>query len=129
MRADPIGVRTNAKKRTARLGENGKYYCGARHECACCNGFCGLTNGCNCDACMRLDVEARGLPQGHFVNRTGAICRLSEGKMYCGLKIGQKSFKWDGYCGPTNGPNCQACKILQLQAPVKYQAVWPPQPS
>lgn len=38
----------------ARLGESGKYYCGLRlgTRCACCDGFCGTTSGCNCFECM-----------------------------------------------------------------------------
>ena len=111
---DPLEIRTNANKRTSRIGSSGKYYCGGRiTKCACCNGFCWPTNGCNCAACMQLDIESRCLPKGCYVNREGAICRMSDGSMHCGRKIGDVSFRWDGYCGPTNGPNCKACRILQ----------------
>jgi hypothetical protein len=53
----------NAKGRNARLGENGKYYCGGPLEgpCDCCNGYCGPENGCNCSACMQLDIKMRCL--------------------------------------------------------------------
>ncbi len=122
---DPIGVKTNATLRMSRLGTSGKYYCGGRTiKCACCNGFCGPSNGCNCAACMKLDIEARGLPKGCYVNKEGGTCKMSEGKMHCGRKIGEVSFKWDGYCGPDNGPNCKACQILQMQTQDKYKEIW-----
>ena len=65
---------------------------------------------------MKLDV--RGLPCGTLVNRHGSTSSRSNqtGLFYCGMKVMVGVQGCDGYCGPTNGPNCQACKILQSQA-------------
>lgn len=48
----------NDKGREAKLGENGKYFCGGilGTNCMCCNGYCGPSNGCNCSSCMKLDI-------------------------------------------------------------------------
>ncbi|KAK9747383.1 Regulator of chromosome condensation (RCC1) repeat [Popillia japonica] len=49
---------------TARKGELGKYYCGLRVlTCACCDGICGPTNGCNCQPCQKLDAEEQNIKQ------------------------------------------------------------------
>ena len=37
-------------------------------KCACCNGECGPTNGCNCTYCMEVDIKQRKLKKGFFVN-------------------------------------------------------------
>ena len=70
---DPITAKVNSAGKNARLGSTGKYYCQGRLEGnCCCNGYCGPTNGCNCRACMQLDIETRGLPPGFWVNNEGA---------------------------------------------------------
>ena len=58
---DRIGKMVNGAGRAARLGASGKYYCAGRLEtkCSCCDGYCGPENGCNCTACMRLDIASR----------------------------------------------------------------------
>ena len=106
-----------------RSKENGKHYCGYRLDgprCNCCNGYCGPTNGCNCSSCMQLDIK--GLPRGTLVNRHGSTSSRSNetGQLYCGMKVMVGEPDCDGYCGPTNGPNCNACQILQSQANSRY---------
>ena len=113
---DPIASRLNSKQRTARLGVKGKYYCKGRTNCKnCCDGRCGPTDGCNCGACMELDIESRKLPKNYWVNRSGATCRRSSetNKVYCGRKTDLPHS--DGYCGPTNGPQCRSCRIIESQ--------------
>lgn len=122
--ADPIITRNNEKGRKARLGSSGKYYCGGRLEgkCGCCNGDCGPTNGCNCRSCMILDIQTRNLAKGYWVNKDGAACRKgTSGSVYCGRKMNMMFS--DGYCGPTNGPQCSACTILQKQLAERYEGV------
>jgi hypothetical protein len=117
---DCIGRRGNA-----RLGSNGKYYCGQRlnGSCTCCNGFCGPTNGCNCEACMRLDIEARALPPLHLVNKEGRTSRPNGGFWYCGAKVLSASISCDGWCGPSNGPQCRVCELLQRQVSSRYSSL------
>ena len=121
---DPILTRINSRGYTARLGKTGKYYCTheLRSKCFCCNGHCGPTNGCNCYSCMELDVKSRKLPKGFLVNRYGFVSRISPetDKFYCGRIYTQRSLGHDGYCGPTNGPNCKACANLDMYALAKY---------
>ena len=95
-------------------------------RCSCCDGNCGPTNGCNCSLCMKLDVKARKLPKGWYVNRDGCSCRKSKetGHMYCGRLVMQNQQNCDGYCGPTNGPNCEPCRILHNQLTNRYRNVW-----
>lgn len=99
----------------ARLGATGKYYCGKKLEkrCGCCDGNCGINAGCNCNACMKLDLKARNLPKGWLVNRDGFVSRKGlTGQYYCGRKVLLSDSWCDGWCGPTNGPSCDACKTL-----------------
>ena len=53
----------NAYGRTSRFGDVQRYYCGGKLEtnCDCCDGNCGPDDGCNCKACMKLDIESRFL--------------------------------------------------------------------
>ena len=112
----------------ARLGATGKYYCGGNLNgpCSCCDGACGTGNGCNCLGCMRLDVTARKLPRNWFVNREGFACRRGrEGRhFFCGRKVMEGEYGCDGYCGPTDGPNCYACRKIDEQYNTRYAAVW-----
>ena len=112
-----IDKQVNGRGNVARLGETGKYYCGGRLDgpaCICCDGMCGLGNGCNCSCCMALDVSARRLETAKdwLVNRDGFNARKSLGRFYCGRKVMLDVPGCDGYCGPTNGPNCYACRML-----------------
>lgn len=119
---DPIATTTNSRGRQARLGTTGGYYCGGHLDvyCQCCDGQCGPTNGCRCTSCMELTVRSRGLPRGYLVNREGATARRyrDQGKFYCGRAVMPFAFGSDGYCGPTNGNNCDACNKLDRS----YQA-------
>lgn len=59
----------NSRRCIARLGSSGKYYCGKKLDgdpCLCCNGYCGPIEGCNCSACMELDIQSRRLPKGNL---------------------------------------------------------------
>ena len=105
----------NSKKNYARLGSTGKYYCGMPldgQNCICCDGHCGPGSGCNCSSCMELDIKSRKLPKGWLVNSDGCVARKSEGNFYCGRRVMSNVRGCDGYCGPTNGPSCEACKKL-----------------
>jgi len=114
------------RKGNARIGVNGKYYCGQRlnGNCGCCNGYCGPSDGCNCQSCMQLDVAARALPKGHLVNREGRTARAGLNSVwYCGAKVMSGVPGCDGWCGPTNGPQCSACQRLQAQLNTRYSAI------
>ena len=119
-----IEAKTNSKGNVARIGQSGKYYCGKdldRVDCRCCNGSCGPTNGCNCSACMQLDLFSRNLPKGWLVNREGYPSRKgSTGSFYCGRCVMKNVPNCDGFCGPTNGPNCDSCKKLDVLAKNRY---------
>jgi len=48
-----------------------------------------------------------------LVNKEGATCRKGEtGNYYCGRACLKGIAFCDGYCGPTNGPNCPSCKLV-----------------
>jgi hypothetical protein len=104
---DRIATMRNSAGNKARLGQTGKYYCGGRLDtkCGCCDGSCGPTNGCNCRACMALDLQSRQLPKGYLVNKEGRTVRRGvQDKFYCGSKVLSGFPGCDGWCGPTNGP-------------------------
>jgi len=118
--SDSIDTQMNSKRRQARLGSSGKFYCGGQldgERCKCCNNYCGPTNGCNCSACMQLDIEQRKLPQGWLVNKDGFTARRSakNGMFYCGRRVLVGVPGCDGYCGPNDGPSCDACRKLDAQ--------------
>ncbi|KAK9718723.1 hypothetical protein K7432_005319 [Basidiobolus ranarum] len=118
---DPIAPRYNSRGIVARLGINGKYYCGQALPgfcCPNCDGHCGPGNGCNCPDCMKHDVEARRLPYRSLVNREGFTARRSDAifRFYCGRKVLDGYADSDGHCGPTVGPNCDSCALLDRQA-------------
>ena len=118
-----------ADRGDVRLGVTGKYYCGGQLNgplCSCCDGTCGTGNGCNCLECMRLDVTVRKLPPNWLVNRDGFACRKgSNGRnFFCGRKVMEDVYGCDGYCGPTDGPNCYACQKIDDQYNTRYAALW-----
>ncbi|CAG5129600.1 unnamed protein product, partial [Candidula unifasciata] len=52
----------NSAGALAKKGDTGKFYCGMKVlSCACCDGHCGPTNGCNCPGCQQLDKEEEAL--------------------------------------------------------------------
>ena len=77
---DRVNQRKNCIRKMANIGATGKYYCGQNiGTCAdCCNNQCGPDSGCNCIACMQLDIAARMLPKGFYVNSEGRACRFSQ---------------------------------------------------
>ncbi|KAI8800498.1 hypothetical protein BJ742DRAFT_780328 [Cladochytrium replicatum] len=120
-----IAAKRNADGGLARLGRSGKHYCGGPLDftCECCDGFCGPSSGCNCSACMALDIETRQLPINTLVNSDGAVTEpCDNGTWYCGRRMPelQGRFDSDGYCGPDSGPQCQSCEELQ---PDRYEAL------
>lgn len=125
---DMITGRDNDSELFARLGENAKFYCEGilEFDCECCNGYCGPSNGCNCKSCMKLDIKARNLPKNYYLNRQGAVCRISNqtGLFYCGRMVMQANRECNGYCGPGNGPQCLACERMQSQYDTRYAGLW-----
>ena len=77
---DQIMSIVNLNDVDATLGTTGKYYCGQNVDgCkVCCDGRCGPSNGCNCRACMIVDVTQRMLKPGFLVNGEGRNCRVSK---------------------------------------------------
>ncbi|CAF4049225.1 unnamed protein product [Rotaria sordida] len=120
----------NSRGQYARLGNTGKFYCGGtldERRCNCCNDICGPTSGCNCSACMLLDIQKRALPRGWFVNSDGASARCSRVRpttFYCGRQVMPDDGRSDGYCGPTDGPQCTACQRLNEQRNDRYGEIW-----
>lgn len=127
---DRIEETRNIFGRGARLGSTGKFYCTGRLDgfrCSCCNGQCGPTNGCNCSGCMLLDVQKRKLSRGWLVNSDGASARCSPEeptKFYCGRRVMTHDRRTNGYCGPTNGNQCDACLKLTNQQHRRYGQIW-----
>jgi hypothetical protein len=76
---------------------------------------------------MLLDVQKQKLPRGWLVNREGASARCSPEnptKFYCGRMVMTHDIRTDGYCGPTNGEQCNACLKLNEQQYRRYGRVW-----
>lgn len=118
-----IDATENHLGKRAKLGKTGKFYCGERLNgyCYCCDGNCGPGSGCNCVACMRLDIDARELPRNYLVNSQGRTARRNaDGTVYCGAYVLEGVPDCDGYCGPNSGPQCQACEVLQAQWDTRY---------
>ena len=98
-----------------------KYYCGKQAlDCRCCDGHCGPNTGCNCSACMQLDVSTRRLPPGQLVNNEGHVsCRAANGHFYCGLWL-RNAVGRDSYANPlakcsSERPDwgqCESCRAL-----------------
>ena len=69
------------------------------------------------------DVEVDPGPprnrNGHEVHRGLRECNR---RRYCGQKYGRDVIPGsDGRCGPTNGPQCEACKVYTYYHPVEDQ--------
>ncbi|XP_065055098.1 uncharacterized protein LOC135683691 [Rhopilema esculentum] len=124
-----IRAKVNEAGRECRLGSTGKYYCGfavGPLRCDCCDIYCGPENGCNCAACMKLDIKSFKLAKGWYVNRDGCVCQQNteNGNVYCGRLAITPSEDSDGFCGPDVGSNCDACRILQNQLRDRYAYIW-----
>ena len=106
---------------SARIGVTGLYYCGQRIKGE--NDICGPMTGTNCKDCQKLDINSRDLPKGFLLNGQGRICRRgrNETDWYCGAGVLQGVPGCDGYCGPTNGPNCPACQEMVNLAGGRYR--------
>ena len=96
----------NENKTLSKLGESGKYYCGGtlNSKCDCCDGSCGMLNGCNCEICMKLDIENRNLPKGWLVNREGFNSKQVNGVFYCGRSLNNLFIK---ACDPEFNTSCR----------------------
>ena len=71
---------------------------------------------------MKLDIKMRSLPKGYLINSEGAIVRKgTTGSYYCGRKVMVGVAFCDGYCGPTNGPACPSCKLMNEQVLNRYK--------
>lgn len=105
----------------ARIGTTGLYYCGQRMKGE--NDVCGPLIGTNCKDCQKLDRESRQLPKGFLMNGQGRICRRGgNGRdWYCAAGVMQGVPGCDGYCGPTNGPNCPACQEMATLTENRYR--------
>jgi len=105
---------------SARIGVTGLYYCGQRMKGE--NDICGPMTGTNCKDCQKLDRESRDLPKGFLMNGQGRICRHggNGSDWYCGAGVLQGVPGCDGYCGPTNGPNCPACQEMAALSAGRY---------
>ncbi|CAG9332995.1 unnamed protein product [Blepharisma stoltei] len=117
---NPIEITKNSEGNTSRLGQNGKYYCGRpmKVRCKCCDGNCGPGNGCNCAACMELDVKAMQLPRGYLLNRCGRISKMcTDGKVHCYAPIQNVEIR----CTPESSNQCRECAILEQQWNGVYQ--------
>lgn len=122
---DRLSVKKNNNGDISKLGNTGKYYCGKKVlNCRCCNGYCGPTNGDNCESCQYLDIQNRKLDiVTYFVNKDGFPSRKSKetNTWYCGRKMKELNISYcDGYCGPNNRPNCNACQSLQNNIKILY---------
>ena len=70
------------------------------------------------------EVLARADPDAR--NREGDVVFRGQGpchnKYYCGILKGKKLIRGsDGRCGPTNGPQCDACRIYQEEHPIENE--------
>jgi len=109
----------NSKGNPVCIGDNGVFYCGRYigNNLKGSDGYCGPTNGPQCHPCKILQNHQ---PRLHTLqpnsNIAGArICLGEDGKFYCGRFIGNSLAGSDGYCGPTSGPQCSPCIVLQEQ--------------
>ena len=70
---------------------------------------------------MKLDLKSRMLPKGYLINRMGHTVRRGDaGNFYCGCKVMVGARNCDGWCGPTNGPQCDSCRIIQGLSQTRY---------
>jgi hypothetical protein len=107
---DIFSAKINSAGNSAYRGDTGRFFCGKKSDVRCngCDGNCGPNNGCNCSACLRLDIEFYKLGMNQLLNHDGAMCEVINGTFYCGRKFGVFN---NSVCAPTsNGGLCDACK-------------------
>ena len=108
--------RINSNGKYAKLGETGKFYCQSRVEfaCQCCNRQCGPDNGCNCIGCQQLDIKARGLTKGYYVNAQGALSFRDEAKksFFCLRTVRKTRGKTSIVCDGNPNLRCRSCMAL-----------------
>ncbi len=107
--------------------ETHSFYCNRNvlYNVPNCDGYCGPTNGPNCNACRGLDeLKRNGYIQ--IDEATGVVSHysFSANHFYCGRAVMQRSNLCDGYCGPTDGPQCNLCANTEL----RLRNYRPPQP-
>eukprot|EP00906_Rhabdomonas_costata_P001501 RCo002497 len=92
-------------------GTTGQLYCGkyiGRDRLPGSDGYCGPTNGPQCEDCRVFQAEADKNRAGNCVRRG------TTGLFYCGIFIGVARLPHsDGFCGPTNGPQCEDCRAYR----------------
>jgi len=121
--SNPTQIVVNSRGYPARIGSVSKYYCGFKTEvhCGCtCDGHCGPGDGCNCAACMELDIQSRKLGKGNLVNKDGFTAILIDSKFYCGRRI-KGVFSANSNCEPASTSNCNACKSLDRSSKGLYK--------
>jgi len=104
-------------------GERSAFYCGryiGTDKLPGSDGYCGPTNGPQCRPCLKLQQHKPATVK-NFKNSDGIkVCVGTTKQFYCGRYIGTANLPGsDGYCGPTNGPQCRSCTRLQQHQPQK----------
>lgn len=76
-------------------------------------------------SCSSKELEDKvksASPPGEGLNYSlTKIGRSVTGLKYCGRYFGVQSPGHDGNCGPTNGPNCPACRVIKTDRVEKLQ--------
>ncbi len=114
------GSSTSASGGDTGLRPSKLYYCGRRmNECRCggCDGRCGPTNGCPCNACFDLirNRDKIAVKKGSGSGTGGDTGLRPTQLYYCGRRMNQcRCGRCDGRCGPTNGCPCNACLDLVM---------------
>jgi hypothetical protein len=106
---DIFSTRMNGLGNLAVRGHTGRFYCGKKSDIRCngCDGNCGPDDGCNCSACLKLDIEFHKLSKQQMLNHEGIICELVENAFYCGRKYNYEMLK----CAYQRG-QCEGCKRM-----------------
>jgi hypothetical protein len=101
------------------------YYCGRQmNQCRCggCDGICGPTAGCPCNACLDLirNRDKVAVKKGLGPGIGGDTGLHSTQLYYCGRRMNQcRCGRCDGVCGPNNGCPCNACLDLVMKSNLK----------
>ncbi|XP_065054194.1 uncharacterized protein LOC135682995 [Rhopilema esculentum] len=126
---DRMATEKNENGDACHRGKTGKFYCGKPlddPECSCSGAQCGPETGCNCNACMKLDVVTQSLAVRTYVNRMGHPSKQStkNENFYCGRMVLKGTSRKDVCCGPKRGKSCSACRELQGLVKTRYADVW-----